>query len=228
MLAVRLSQLTQGMTNPRTAPGVEGRPWADAVARTLNAEKVMPGLRIPDAAGYLADLSNSRVAAMTGTESVEVALARLEKAWPIGPASSASTARLGITAGASTARGHRPSRRDELTSPKIRREPVMGKVLVTARIENLGDLFAVDQERLTSAEVRTIEVDDALVDTGATGLSMPRSLLGDPRIEIPPESGQRSPPPDQPRSGSLAPPGSRSRVAIVRLMSPSDPTDARS
>ncbi len=53
----------------------------------------------------------------------------------------------------------------------------MGKVLVTARVENIGDLLAADQGRLAPADVRSVEVTNALVDTGATGLSMPRSLL---------------------------------------------------
>ncbi len=54
----------------------------------------------------------------------------------------------------------------------------MGKVTVAARIENVGDLLAADQGQLAKAEVRAVQVADALVDTGATGLSMPRSLLG--------------------------------------------------
>jgi predicted aspartyl protease len=53
----------------------------------------------------------------------------------------------------------------------------MGKVLVTAKIENLADLFKVDQGLLPEADVRLVEVDDALVDTGATGLSMPKRLI---------------------------------------------------
>ena len=53
----------------------------------------------------------------------------------------------------------------------------MGKVLVTARIENMGDLFAANRGTLAPDLVRAIEVTDALVDTGATGLSMPRSML---------------------------------------------------
>ncbi len=53
----------------------------------------------------------------------------------------------------------------------------MGKVLVAAKIENLSDLFAADQGHLAPGDVRTVEVDDALVNTGATGLSMPRALL---------------------------------------------------
>jgi len=53
----------------------------------------------------------------------------------------------------------------------------MGKVLVAARIENIGDLHGVDQSTLSADAVRTVIVPDALVDTGATGLSMPASLL---------------------------------------------------
>ena len=53
----------------------------------------------------------------------------------------------------------------------------MGKVLVEARVENVGDLLAVDQGRLAPGEVRAVDVGDALVDTGASGLSMPKSLL---------------------------------------------------
>ncbi len=53
----------------------------------------------------------------------------------------------------------------------------MGKVNVSARVENVGDLLAVDQGRLAAEDVRAVDVADALVDTGATGLSMPRSLL---------------------------------------------------
>ena len=53
----------------------------------------------------------------------------------------------------------------------------MGKVLVTARVENIGDLFAANRGSLSPNSIRAVEVNDALVDTGATGLSMPRSLL---------------------------------------------------
>jgi clan AA aspartic protease len=53
----------------------------------------------------------------------------------------------------------------------------MGRVVVKAKIESLRDLFEADQGRLKRDDVRTIEVDDALVDTGATMLSMPKSLI---------------------------------------------------
>ena len=53
----------------------------------------------------------------------------------------------------------------------------MGKVLVTVRVENLEDLYKVDQGAIRPDEVRHVEVDDALVDTGATMLSMPARLI---------------------------------------------------
>lgn len=53
----------------------------------------------------------------------------------------------------------------------------LGKVLVPARIENLADLFKVDQGGLTAIEVRYVDVPDALVDTGATMLSLPSRLI---------------------------------------------------
>lgn len=53
----------------------------------------------------------------------------------------------------------------------------MGKVLVTARIENLGELYQAQKGKLAPDQVRSLEIHDALVDTGATGLSMPKSLI---------------------------------------------------
>ncbi len=53
----------------------------------------------------------------------------------------------------------------------------MGKVVVTAKIENLHDLFAVDQGRLTDDKVHRIEVTDALIDTGASTLLLPKGLI---------------------------------------------------
>jgi len=53
----------------------------------------------------------------------------------------------------------------------------MGKVVVSAKIENPLDLFHASRGQLPSADVRTVDVEDALVDTGATGFSVPRSLI---------------------------------------------------
>ena len=52
----------------------------------------------------------------------------------------------------------------------------MGKVLVTAKIENLGDLYEVLKGQRKPEDVRRVEVTDALVDTGATELGMSKSL----------------------------------------------------
>lgn len=55
--------------------------------------------------------------------------------------------------------------------------PTMGKVLVTATIENLTDLFDAERGIIPSAQVRRVEVNDALVDTSATGLLLPQRLI---------------------------------------------------
>lgn len=57
------------------------------------------------------------------------------------------------------------------------RTGTMGRVLVTAKIENLEDLYAVNLGVLTADKVRSIEVTDALVDTGATGLMVPTRFI---------------------------------------------------
>ncbi len=56
-------------------------------------------------------------------------------------------------------------------------ETTMGKVLVTAKIENLQDLFDAHRGLLKPEQVRSIEVTDALVDTGATTLSLPKRII---------------------------------------------------
>jgi predicted aspartyl protease len=55
--------------------------------------------------------------------------------------------------------------------------PTMGKVIVRATVENLKDQWAVETGALPADQARRVEVDDALVDTGATQLSMPRRLI---------------------------------------------------
>lgn len=53
---------------------------------------------------------------------------------------------------------------------------MMGRV-VEATIENLEDLWAVRRGALTAEQVRRVVVTDALVDTGATLLSLPTRLI---------------------------------------------------
>ena len=49
----------------------------------------------------------------------------------------------------------------------------IGKVVVSAKIEDLADQVRSDAGDISSEAVRAIEVNDALVDTGATMLSLP-------------------------------------------------------
>ena len=53
----------------------------------------------------------------------------------------------------------------------------MGKVTVTALVENLNDLVGVQGGTLSQEQVRRVDVGDALIDTGATGLLMPKRLV---------------------------------------------------
>jgi len=54
---------------------------------------------------------------------------------------------------------------------------LMGKVIVAGRIENLNDVENRERGLIPAEQVRAVEVDDALVDTGATGLLLPRSMI---------------------------------------------------
>ncbi len=53
----------------------------------------------------------------------------------------------------------------------------MGKVVVPAVIENLEDLYKAESGTITAEDVRRVEVRDALVDTGAMMLSVPKRLV---------------------------------------------------
>src|SRR5947209_1837927 len=59
----------------------------------------------------------------------------------------------------------------------------MGKVIVPARIDNVVDLFAATRGALQPEQVRFVEVPDALVDTGASTLSLPRRLIAQLGLE---------------------------------------------
>jgi len=54
---------------------------------------------------------------------------------------------------------------------------IMGRVTVKVRVENLADLLKAREGQLTPNEVRRLDVDDALVDTGATMLSLPKAQI---------------------------------------------------
>jgi predicted aspartyl protease len=53
----------------------------------------------------------------------------------------------------------------------------MGRVVVEAHIQNAFDLERVAAGEMTADTVRTVDVDDALIDTGAMMLSLPRRLI---------------------------------------------------
>jgi predicted aspartyl protease len=53
----------------------------------------------------------------------------------------------------------------------------MGKVLVSARIENVYDLHEARLGSRAPEAVRRVDVPDALADTGASTLSLPRRLV---------------------------------------------------
>jgi len=80
LLPVRESQMDQGLPDPSAAPDVDSRSWSVAVRQTLTAERVVPGLRIPGADGYLSDLSKGRLAAVGGA-APEKSLQAVAKAW---------------------------------------------------------------------------------------------------------------------------------------------------
>lgn len=54
---------------------------------------------------------------------------------------------------------------------------IVGRVLTEATIENLKDLWAVERSLQAPEAARKIVVADALVDTGATLLSLPTKLI---------------------------------------------------
>ena len=53
----------------------------------------------------------------------------------------------------------------------------MGRVAVAAKIENVYDLYEVTQGQRASGAVRSVEVPDALVDTGAMYLGLPSRMV---------------------------------------------------
>jgi predicted aspartyl protease len=53
----------------------------------------------------------------------------------------------------------------------------VGKVLVKAKIENLDDAFSAELGRIKPEDVRSLEFEDALVDTAATTLFLPKRFV---------------------------------------------------
>jgi predicted aspartyl protease len=53
----------------------------------------------------------------------------------------------------------------------------MGRVTVEARIDNVKDAWEVEKGDRAPADARSVTVPDALIDTGATFLSLPAQLI---------------------------------------------------
>jgi predicted aspartyl protease len=53
----------------------------------------------------------------------------------------------------------------------------MGRVMTEATIENLKDLWDAERGLIANEQVRKLDLSDALVDTGATLLSLPTRMI---------------------------------------------------
>jgi predicted aspartyl protease len=74
--------------------------------------------------------------------------------------------------------------------------PTLGRVLTEATIESLKDLWDADRGMRPADQVRRVIVSDALVDTGATLLSLPSALiqqLGLMRVSMKPVTSSAGP-----------------------------------
>jgi predicted aspartyl protease len=60
---------------------------------------------------------------------------------------------------------------------KTMENATMGRVLVEAQIENIGDLYDASRSLMAEDKVRRVVVPDALVDSGATMLSLPTRII---------------------------------------------------
>jgi multiple sugar transport system substrate-binding protein len=85
VLPTRSTQLGGTRGDARSAAN-----WGRAVAETLTAARVVPGLRIPEADGYLADLARARAGAIERGAAPESALREAAGAW------AERTRRLGV------------------------------------------------------------------------------------------------------------------------------------
>lgn len=56
-------------------------------------------------------------------------------------------------------------------------ETTMGRVTTRVTVENLGDVIEVDRGSRSLDQVRRVVCEDALIDTGATTLALPTSLI---------------------------------------------------
>src|SRR5436190_1299567 len=64
-----------------------------------------------------------------------------------------------------------------LTGVLMMETEIMGRVLTEVMIENMQDLWKVEQGMIAPEQVRRVTLTDALADTGASLLSMPLRLI---------------------------------------------------
>ena len=53
----------------------------------------------------------------------------------------------------------------------------MGRVTTAAKLENFGEVWDVHRGRLAPDDVHSVEVEDALVDTGCTTIGLPKRYI---------------------------------------------------
>jgi predicted aspartyl protease len=60
----------------------------------------------------------------------------------------------------------------------------MGRVTVAARIVNVDDLWRAERGEIPEDQVRQLEIEDALIDTGCTGLGLRQSAIEDLGLKL--------------------------------------------
>ncbi len=55
----------------------------------------------------------------------------------------------------------------------------MGRVTVSAVVSSIEDVYRFMRDDLAESEVRKIHIPEALIDTGATNLSLPQSMIAE-------------------------------------------------
>jgi clan AA aspartic protease len=67
--------------------------------------------------------------------------------------------------------------------PKIVQEP-MGKIITTLAITNRGDQILANRNVIVQDEIRSVILDNVLVDTGATTLCLPSDIIEQLGLEL--------------------------------------------
>ena len=64
-----------------------------------------------------------------------------------------------------------------MSNTSLKSETDMGRVTTHVRIENASDHWRAHNGEIDLSDVRCVEVDDALIDTGCSSLAMPKRLV---------------------------------------------------